>query len=245
MAVTQLEKLIRELDPYKADVTIVPDTEPVEGDSTVDWVPDGEHPDVAWVPAAIPATETTPKKTVRLPLPSAGKGLESNEDGVFDLRYDTETLEVDGQGRLRVLPGRPMLSFVPAAISPLKPDFEHVFAVPKNTPVSMITYSGGIIRVPGKYRWIRVEGILTFTVDRHEESKWTYDCSFSVNGEAFEFQLDTTEKLSVIPCSVTVYNGDASETAPDKEISVSLKWKRAGEADLGVTCNAKVTVTAV
>ena len=67
MAATQLEKLIRELDPYKADVTIVPDTEPVEGDSTVDWVPDGEHPDVAWVPAAIPATETTPKKTVRLP----------------------------------------------------------------------------------------------------------------------------------------------------------------------------------
>jgi len=245
-----LDKKIIELDPYKATVTTGNDSQVVQDDSTVAWEPDEEpSSDAAWVAATVKTgSSANARYTVRLPLPSAGKGLEANKEGVFDVSYDAETMEVTPSGKLSAKIVRP------AGVKFVDGDFR-VTDTPYYLDLGNAThdelyiqgeeYGGrvldrGEIVVPGKYTWIKIEGFLVFSVERYRDSKWTYDCGFAVGPEEVRFSVDTTEQHTVVPFAMSVYNN----TGNPIDLRARLTWYRSGEDDMGVNCGAHVTVTA-
>jgi hypothetical protein len=104
-------------------------------------------------------------------------------------------------------------------------------------------------------KWIRAEAIITFTVPSYEENTWEYDCVFVVQSMdpssaestvvldtyEFPFKLDTTEPISVIQCPVSIYNGNGGPI----RLRTGIQWKRSGETSRPISCNGKVTVSAI
>lgn len=246
-----LEKKIIELDPYKASVTTGNDSQVVPDDSSVAWEPDDEpSSDSAWVAASVKTgADGNARYTVRLPLPSAGKGLEANKEGVIDVKYDADTMEVTETGELSAK------VVLPAGLKCVDGDFT-VTDTPYRIDLSNATCDGlykqgddyggrrlgrGEIVVPGKYRWIKVDGFLAFTVRDYQTSKWEYDCQFGLDvNNRVDIKLDTTEQHTVIPFTTSICN----TTGNPLELLAQFAWLKAGEDDVGVTCGVHLTIAA-
>lgn len=245
-----IQKKIYELDPFEAEVTTG------ETGSSASFTPDDDpSPAAAWVAASVGSSDTN-RYTVRLPLPVAGPGLEAGKDGVVGIKYDPDTMEINPDGSLRAKAGTPAgVQFVTGNI-PLT-DGRTVLGFTKSTStgsgvyVSPDKYDGktlqpGTVVVPGKYRWIKVDAILAFTVTSFANSTWTYNCRFSVEestgaSHEFSFVLDTTEQISVVPVSISIYNGSGTPVT----LNTGVIWDKSGESDVGVRYNATVTLTAI
>lgn len=249
-SINGIQKKIYELDPFEAEVTTG------ESGSSASFGPDEDpSPAAAWVAASV-GTSDTERYTVRLPLPVAGPGLEAGKDGVVGVKYDPDTMELNPDGSLRAKAGTPGgVQFVTGNLS--LTEGRAVFEFTKSTStgagvyVSPDKYAGstlepGTVVVPGKFRWIKVDAILAFTVASFANSTWTYNCRFSVvesSGAShdYSFVLDTTEQISVVPVSISIYNGSGSPIMLDTGVA----WDKSGEADVGVKYNATVTLTAI
>ena len=238
-----LRTKIVELDPYRAKVTPGSDAEGTG--STVEWVPDPEQPDdAAMVAASVPFGAE--RITVRVPLPSAGKGLESNESGVFDLRYDPNTLHVDEQNRLTVNTG--ISGGLIYTTEPFGLGIGHTRLVPGGEPISHgVSIDGnGIVSIPQANHWVTVEVLMSFRVTNAWDSRWRYRCCLGVDGTDYEFYLDTTEAASEVQRTVTIYSDGISQ----KTFPITLRRKPESDEDeisergIEVECSARVAVRA-
>lgn len=245
-----IQKKIYELDPFEAEVTTG------ESGSSASFSPDDDpSPSAAWVAASVGSSDTG-RYTVRLPLPVAGPGLEAAKDGVVGVKYDPDTMEINPDGSLRAKAGTPAgVQFVVGNVSLVEGrnmlEFTKATSTGSGVYVSPDKYAGktlepGTVVVPGKYRWIKVDAILAFTVASFANSTWEYRCRFTVEESSgashdFGFVLDTTEQISVVPVSISIYNGSGSPVT----LNTGVTWDKSGESDVGVKYNATVTLTAI
>ena len=221
-----------------------------------------EHadPEAAWVAASVPASEQEGlRRTVRLPYPVAGKALESNSEGVFGVKYDPETMEINVHGELGSKVVKPALARFSATGHVFREGGEILTFEPTgekdNIYVHGDDYGDGIaageIVIPGKYRWVKLDALFAFKSNRPLRSKWEYGFAFRASDAepAYEFDVDTTETHTVVPCVVSVYNSSGNPVT----ISPKLVWKTAGDDLAGMTeadnpvleCTATLTVTAI
>lgn len=238
-----LRTRIAELAPYRASVT--PGSDPEGTGSTVEWVPDTEQPeDVAMVAASVPFGSE--RITVRVPLPSAGKALESNASGVFDLRYDPDTLHVDSQNRLTVNTGISGGLIYSTGEFPLGLSYTRLLPEGEPTSHGVSIDGNGVVSVPQSNHWVTVEVLMSFRVTNAWDSRWRYRCCLEVDGTDYEFCLDTTEIASEVQRTVTIY----SDGLTRKEFPITLRRRPESDEDeiaergVAVQCTARVAVRA-
>ena len=260
-----IQKKIVELDPFAVDV--VPDS---TGELHPAWSSSAEPPAEAGLVAVSVPLNSSNRYTVKVPLPVAGEGLAQADNGVVDVNYDPNTMEIlpDGSLASKAASGS-AVSFVIHELK-LSPELQvfnfkasdadcnrtSVLVSPDKYPANkQTTLAEGDMVFSGSARWIRAEAIVTFTVPSYEENTWEYDCSFVVQSMdpssatstvvldtyEFPFKLDTTEHISVVQCPVSIYNGNDGPI----RLRTGIRWNRAGETAREISCNGKVTVSAI
>ena len=244
--------------------------EGVNPSATVDWervdtddpedVREHADPAAAGVAASVPADgEEGLRRTVRLPLPVAGKALESNPEGVIGVKYDPETMEINRFGELssKVVPtavgqfgatghvfrdGSTVLEFYPEG------DHAGIYAHGDD-------YGDGIppgdIVIPGNFRWAKLEATFEFAPGNPAGSIWEYDFAFTPapGGTPVDFTLDTTARKTVVTCTAAVHNATGNPVT----LHPVLRWTSAEDDIAGMTrsddpvlsCDAVLTVTAI
>lgn len=261
---TGIQKKIVELDPF--GVEVVPDS---TGELHPTWSSTGEPPAEAGLVAVSVPLNSKSRYTVKVPLPVPGAGLVESENGVVDINYDPNTMEILPDGTIAAKSAAGCaVTFVPHALT-LSPEWQKfafkdgdsdchrssVLISPDQYPVNkQTTLAEGEMVFPGSVKWVKVDAILSFTVPSYEENIWDYDCAFIVKSldassatsqvvlgtYEFPFKLDTTEHISVIQCPVSIYNGNGGPI----RLVTGIQWKRAGEQTREISCNAKITVSA-
>jgi hypothetical protein len=262
---TGIQKKIVELDPF--GVEVIPDT---EGNLHPVWSAGEEPPAEAGLVAVSVPLNSRSRYTVKVPLPVAGEGLYQSENGVVEVNYDPNTMEILPDGSLaskaaagsavefgvhglKLVPGLQVIGFSSGDADCHRTS---VLVSPDNYPVNRQTaLEEGDMVFPGSAKWVKAEAILTFTVPSYMENSWEYYCAFVVQSldpssaesetvlatYEFPFSLDTTEHISVIKCPVSLYNGSGTAI----RLRTGIQWTRDGEPTKEISCTGKVTVSAI